>query len=135
MHVNFDLVLRFPRRPLHAVLRDIYDQSTLHAHIDTAFPVIARFLMGLRIRVAYKALTTKELAEHKPVRINHEKDDSATIERGRVFQIKEVKWARELDDFKVNGADMSVLEYFQNSKSMFISTCTLANHCCSRPPR
>ncbi|KAF2850451.1 hypothetical protein T440DRAFT_530525 [Plenodomus tracheiphilus IPT5] len=115
LHMDFDLAVSFPRWNLQAALNYIMHDTNTEEEITTCFPIMARFLKGLRVRCAYKPLTKTQIKNgQKTTRLNYRQpmteDDLKLNEH--VFQIKDVKLPCDAPKFKYEGEEISVFEYF-----------------------
>jgi hypothetical protein len=132
LHINFDLIVQFPKKNLQACLGDLFGGIKVETNIRDCFPVVERFLKGLRVRCRYIAPTEKDIkVGGKGTLLDRDNDPEKT--QGRVFQIKSVKFPddKEVENFTPAGTNtsMTVLEYFM--KCMFtknIYRTTEANH-------
>jgi hypothetical protein len=119
LHINFDVVVQFPKKNVEACLGDLFGGTKVKTNIRDCFPVVERFLKGLRVRCRYIAPTEKEIkAGGKGTLLDHENDPEKIL--GRVFQIKGVKFSddKEIENFIPAGAStsMTVLEYFRKCR-------------------
>jgi hypothetical protein len=108
LHLDFDVVPHIPIGPLLQVLSNILGLVDFKENPDHYVPVLKDMLKGIHVRCLY-APRSKQVGGSLEILAWE------TIERGRRFQIKEVRRARKVPEFEMNGQSYSVASYF-NSK-------------------
>jgi hypothetical protein len=101
LHLDFDVVPHIPIGPLLQVLSNILGLVDFEENPDHYVPVLEDMLKGIHVRCLY-APCSKQVGGSLEI-LGWE-----TIERGRRFQIKEVRRARKVSEFETNGQSYSV---------------------------
>ncbi|KAF2026326.1 hypothetical protein EK21DRAFT_92462 [Setomelanomma holmii] len=121
LHINFDLTAIFPRKLLLDIVYDVFARNGDKADGPNLpycnIPVfLGNFLGGLRVHCAYIPPSTEDIeAGRKGNDLSGDfRTHNNNLNRGRVFQIKDVKWPDEVDKLTVEGFDepFSVNDYF-----------------------
>ncbi|KAF2125049.1 hypothetical protein P153DRAFT_400548 [Dothidotthia symphoricarpi CBS 119687] len=112
LHLNYDVVVNVPQQPLHITLFDFFGVDSIDENDwVNILTITKRFLKGMRVRCGY-------IAPNKGNGKKAEILNAEATDRGRQFQIKEIKMPTELPHFNVKDKvkDYSVESYFQECK-------------------
>jgi hypothetical protein len=107
LHLDFDVVPHIPIGPLRQVLSNILGIVDFRDNSDYYVSILEDMLKGIHVRCLY-ASPSKQAGGSAEIL------GWQNIERGRRFQIKEVRRAKKVPEFERNGQNYSVESYFNS---------------------